>query len=72
MDDDFNTALALSQLFSLFRQVAAKCAAGDASCAEDAKQVRATYSLLGLFKKDAKAYLPKLRQRAPRRTSPPR
>ena len=50
MDDDFNTALALSQLFSLFRHVAAKCAAGDASCAEDAKQIRATFSLLGLLK----------------------
>lgn len=65
MDDDFNTALALSQLFSLFRQVAAKCAAGDASCAEDAKQVRATYSLLGLFKKDAKAYLAEVAAKSP-------
>ena len=65
MDDDFNTALALSQLFSLFRQVAAKCAAGDASCAEDAKQIRATYSLLGLFKKDAKAYLAEVAAKSP-------
>ena len=56
MDDDFNTALALSELFPLFKKISAKLAAGDSSCAEDIKQVRSTYSLLGIFKKPAKEY----------------
>lgn len=57
MDEDFNTALALSELYPLFRSVAAKLAAGDASAAEDVRQIRETYSLLGLFKKGAEEYL---------------
>ncbi len=57
MDDDFNTALALSDLFGIFKKISAKLAAGDNSCAEDVRQVRKTYSLLGLFKKDATEYL---------------
>ncbi len=57
MDEDFNTALALSELYGLFKTISAKLARGDASCAEDVWQIRKTYSLLGLFKKDAAAYL---------------
>ena len=57
MDDDFNTALALSDLFGLFKKISAKLADGDKSCADDVMQIRKTYSLLGLFKKDAAAYL---------------
>lgn len=57
MDDDFNTALALSDLFGIFKKISAKLASNDATCAEDVYQVRNTYSLLGLFKKSAKAYL---------------
>ncbi len=57
MDDDFNTALALSDLFGIFKKISAALAAGDPSCAEDVYQVRKTYSLLGLFKKDAAGYL---------------
>ena len=57
MDDDFNTALALSDLFGIFKKMSAKVAAGDASAAEDALQVRKTYSLLGLFKKSCADYL---------------
>lgn len=56
MDDDFNTALALSDLFAIFKRISAKVAAGDASAAEDACQVRRTYSLLGLFKKSCAQY----------------
>ena len=37
--------------------MSAKVAAGDASAAEDALQVRKTYSLLGLFKKSCADYL---------------
>jgi cysteinyl-tRNA synthetase len=57
MDDDFNTALALSDLFGYFKNISKKFAAGDASCCEDVCQIRRTYSLLGLFKKDADEYL---------------
>ncbi len=57
MSDDFNTALALSDLFGIFKNISRKTAAGDKSAADDVRQVRATYSLLGLFKKDAAEYL---------------
>jgi len=57
MDDDFNTALALSDLYGLFKKVAQKLESGDSSAAEDVLQIRKTYSLLGLFKKDAATYL---------------
>lgn len=64
MDDDFNTALALSDLFALFKKVAAKLAADDPSCADDVAQIKKTYSLLGLFKKDAAAYLAEVEKKA--------
>lgn len=64
MDDDFNTALALSDLFGLFKKVSAKLAADDETCADDIKQIKETYSLLGLFKKDAKAYLSEVAAKA--------
>ena len=70
MDDDFNTALALSNLFSIFKNISAKYAAGDASCAEDAYQVRKTYSLLGLFKKECKDYLTEVDQNSPKESIP--
>ncbi|MDE6790113.1 MAG: hypothetical protein K2J61_00155, partial [Clostridia bacterium] len=66
MDDDFNTALALSDLFALFKKVAAKLAAGDSSCADDVAQIKKTYSLLGLFKKDAAEYLAEVESKAPK------
>ncbi len=66
MDDDFNTALALSDLFALFKKVAAKLAADDPSCADDVAQIKKTYSLLGLFKKDAAEYLAEVESKAPK------
>ena len=57
MSDDFNTALALSDLFGIFKNISRRTAAGDKTAADDVRQVRATYSLLGLFKKDAAEYL---------------
>ena len=57
MSDDFNTALALSDLFGIFKNISRKTAAGDKTASDDVRQVRATYSLLGLFKKDAAEYL---------------
>ncbi len=65
MEEDFNTALALSELFALFRTVAQKFASGDASCAADVSQIRKTYSLLGLFKKSARAYLDEVAAKNP-------
>ncbi len=65
MDEDFNTSLALSELFGLFKSVSSKLAAGDESCADDVAQIRKTYSLLGLFKKDAGAYLAEVAAKNP-------
>lgn len=64
MREDFNTALALSELFALFKGVSSKLAAGDESCAEDVRQIRETYSLLGIFKKDADEYLAEVQKKA--------
>lgn len=64
MSDDFNTALALSDLFGLFKEVSRKAAAGDSSAAEDVYQIRKTYSLLGLFKSDAKSFLARFSKEA--------
>ena len=57
MDDDFNTALAISNLFGLFKKVKAKLNAGDKSASEDVWQIRKTYSLIGLFATDAKTFI---------------
>lgn len=65
MSEDFNTALALSELYGLFRTVEKKLAANDPSCADDVMQIRQTYSLLGLFKKDASDYLAEVKAKNP-------
>ena len=65
MDEDFNTALALSELYGLFKSISAKLAKGDGSCAEDVWQIRKTYSLLGLFKKEASVYLAEVAAKNP-------
>lgn len=68
MSDDFNTALALSRLYGLFRQISQKYDGGDPSCAEDVFQIRKTYSLLGIFKKEAAAYLAEVEAKNPDET----
>jgi len=50
MDDDFNTAKALAELFGIFKSIKAKLKAVDKTAVCDARQVRETYGLLGLFK----------------------
>ena len=55
MSDDFNTALAISNLFGLFKAVKQKLNAGDKSVAADVSQIRKTYSLIGMFNEDAKS-----------------
>ena len=65
MSDDFNTALALSDLFGIFKDVSKKLSANDKSAAEDIYQLRKTYSLLGLFKKGADEYLAEIEKKNP-------
>ena len=65
MSDDFNTALALSDLFGIFKIVSKKLSANDKSAAEDIYQLRKTYSLLGLFKKGADEYLAEVEKKNP-------
>ncbi len=57
MDDDFNTALAISNLFGLFKKIKAKLSAGDKTAADDVNQIRKTYSLIGLFTTPAKEFI---------------
>ena len=66
MAEDFNTALALSELYSLFKKISQKLAAGDKSCADDVAQIRKTYALLGLFKKNADDYLAEVAAKNPK------
>jgi len=57
MDDDFNTALAISNLFGIFKKIKAKLNAGDSTAAVDVSQLKKTYSLIGLFTTDAKEFI---------------
>ena len=61
MDDDFNTALALSNLFGYFKEMKKLLATGKSddffTALTLALQIRKTYALLGLFKKSAKEYV---------------
>ena len=61
MGDDFNTALALSNLFGYFKEMKKLLAAGNTgdffAALAYAVQIRKTYSLLGLFKKSTKEYI---------------
>lgn len=57
MSDDFNTALALSALFSYFKEAARLLAAGDPRARRITNQIKKTYSTLGLFRRDAGEYL---------------
>ena len=57
MSDDFNTALALSDLFGDFKEVSRLLAANDPAARRMTNQIKRTYSLLGLFKMDAAEYL---------------
>lgn len=57
MDDDFNTALAISNLYGYFKTIKAKIAAGDALAGAMLNQIKKTYSLLGLFKTESNAFI---------------
>ena len=64
MDDDFNTALALSNLYGYFKKAKAKIANGDKTVGADLNQIKKTYSLLGLFNKDAKEFVSQVESKA--------
>ncbi len=59
MDDDFNTALAIGNLYGYFKSVKAKINAGDCTCGADLNQIKTTYSLLGLFEEDPAEFIAK-------------
>lgn len=49
MDDDFNAAKAIANLYGYFKEIGKKLAANDDSALADVKAIKQTYSLLGLF-----------------------
>lgn len=57
MSDDFNTALALSDLYAFFKKIRAAVAAKDPVAGKMLSQVKKTYSLLGLFRFEPAAYV---------------
>lgn len=57
MDDDFNTAKALADLFGIFKGIKSKLKAGDSDAVADANQVIKTYSLLGLFRRKPQEFI---------------
>lgn len=63
MSDDFNAALALSDLFAIFKDISKKLSAGDKTAADDINEVRRTYSLLGFFKVPAEKFLAEAEKR---------
>ncbi len=62
MDDDFNTALAISNLFGLFKSVRTKVNKGDSTAVADVNQIINTYSLIGLFTSDVDAFIKEYEQ----------
>ncbi len=57
MDDDFNTALAISNLYRYFKSAKSKIASGDESVLSDINQIVKTYALIGLFSTDASEFI---------------
>ena len=59
MEDDFNAALALADLFGYFKEVGRLLDAGDSKARRMTNQIKETYALLGLFKQSPAAYAEK-------------
>ena len=57
MDDDFNTAKALANLFGIFKKIKAKVNTGDNTATDDVAVLKKTYGLLGFFREDPKTYI---------------
>jgi cysteinyl-tRNA synthetase len=56
MADDFNTALALSNLFGYAKEINKFIAAKDGKATAYAKQIQKTYALLGVFTRTPEEY----------------
>lgn len=57
MSDDFNTALAISDLFGYFKSIRRLIAEKDSNAGKMLAQIRDSYALIGLFKKDADEFV---------------
>ena len=57
LSDDFNTALALSELFGYFKKIKTLIAQKDETAVKMLNQIKETYSLLGIFTKDAETFV---------------
>ena len=57
MDDDFNTAKALANLFGIFKKIKAKVNTGNNTATDDVAVLKKTYGLLGFFREDPKTYI---------------
>ncbi len=57
MDDDFNTALAISNLYGYFKEIKSKLNSGDLTASGKLSQIKKTYSLLGLFEENVSEFL---------------
>ena len=57
MDDDFNTALAISNLFGYFKAIKSKINSGDNTAGQDIAQIIKTYGLLGLFASNVEEFV---------------
>ena len=57
MDDDLNTALAISNLYGYFKKIKNFLQNKDAKAVEYANQIRETYSLIGLFKRKPQDFI---------------
>ena len=63
MQDDFNTALALGNLFGYFKKARALLDKGDVEGARICEAIKRAYSMLGLFKKSPKEFLKKIEEK---------
>jgi cysteinyl-tRNA synthetase len=59
MDDDFNTAKALANLFGIFKKIKSKVNTGDKTAVDDVIMLKKTYGLLGFFRAEPKVFLDK-------------
>ncbi len=57
MDDDFNTARAIADLFGYFKKIQTKIVSNDKSAADDVATIKKTFGLLGLFVNPSKEFL---------------
>lgn len=59
MDDDFNTALALGNLFKYFKEIRRKIKAGDNTAVADVRTIKEDFGMLGLFRAAPSEFLNK-------------